>query len=68
KVFKDELSSEAEYVLSDIAEIQEMIGTNSFPALVITIGDHAIFVDHSKYLSNPQGVVAAVEKEIAALK
>ncbi|BAJ02181.1 protein disulfide-isomerase [Shewanella violacea] len=68
KVFKDSLSSEAEFVLSDIAEIQEMIGTKAFPAMVIIIGEQGIFVDHSKYLSNPQGVVAEVEKEIAALK
>lgn len=68
KVFKDELSSDAEYVLSDIAEIQEMIGTTSFPALVMTVDDHAIFIDHSQYLSNPEAVVAAVAKEIAAIK
>ncbi|QFU22785.1 protein-disulfide isomerase [Shewanella eurypsychrophilus] len=68
KVFKDELSSDAEYVLSDIAEIQEMIGTTSFPALVMTVDDHAIFIDHSQYLSNPEAVVVAVAKEIAAIK
>ncbi|MEI6858376.1 MAG: protein-disulfide isomerase [Shewanella sp.] len=68
KVFKDDLSSEAEYVLSDIAEIQEMIGTSAFPAMVITVGDHGIFIDHSRYLNNPQDVVTEIESEIAALK
>nr|PMH84617.1 protein-disulfide isomerase [Shewanella sp. 10N.286.48.B5] len=68
KVFKDELSMDAEYVLESIAEIQQVIGTNSFPALVMTVGDNAIFIDHSKYISSPHTVVAAVEQEIAAFK
>lgn len=68
KVFKDELSNDAEYVLADIAEIQEMLGTTAFPALVMTIDDHAIFIDHSQYLSHPESVVAAVEKEISEIK
>jgi protein-disulfide isomerase-like protein with CxxC motif len=68
KVFKDELSMDAEYVLEGIEEIQEVIGTAGFPALVMTVNDNAIFIDHSKYLSSPLAVVAAVEKEIAALE
>ena len=68
KVFKDELSMDAEYVLEGIEEIQQVIGTMGFPAIVMTVNDNAIFVDHSKYLSNPQAVVAAVEEEINAIK
>jgi protein-disulfide isomerase-like protein with CxxC motif len=68
KVFKDELSTDAEYILEAIEEIQQSIGTTSFPALIMTVNDNAIFIDHSKYLKNPQDVVAAVEQEIAAIK
>lgn len=68
KVFKDELSMDAEYALDGIEEIQQVIGTTGFPVLVMTLDDNAIFIDHSKYLSSPHAVVAAVEKEIAALK
>jgi protein-disulfide isomerase-like protein with CxxC motif len=68
KIFKDELSMEAEYVLESIIEIQQVIGTTGFPVLVMTVDDNAIFIDHSLYLNNPQAVVAAVEKEIAAIK
>jgi hypothetical protein len=35
--------------------------------MVMTVNDNAIFIDHSQYLSDPQAVVAAVEKEIAAI-
>ncbi len=67
KVFKDELSIEAEYALEGIAEIQQVIGTEGFPVLVMTQNDNAIFIDHSKYLSSPHAVVQAVEQELAAL-
>lgn len=68
KVFRGELSVDAEHALDAIAEIQQVIGTNSFPVLVMTVNDNAIFIDHSKYLRDPQAVVAAVEKEIATIK
>lgn len=68
KVFKDALSHEAESVLAGIAEIGEAIGTNAFPVLVMTSGDQAIFIDHSQHISAPEGVVAAVHKELAALE
>ncbi|MCL1065815.1 DsbA family protein [Shewanella olleyana] len=68
KIFRDELSMDAEYVLEGIAEIQQMIGTTNFPALVMTVDDNAIFIDHSKYISSPHAVVDAVEKEIASFK
>ncbi|MBR9728044.1 protein-disulfide isomerase [Shewanella intestini] len=68
KIFKDELSLDAERVLDDIGEIQQLMGTNKFPALIMTVGDDAIFIDHSQYLSRPQDVVEAMKAEIAALK
>lgn len=68
KVFKDELSVDAENILEAIAEIQQMLGTTSFPVLVMTVNDNAIFIDHSQYLNNPKGVVTAVEQEIAAIQ
>ncbi|GIU21765.1 protein-disulfide isomerase [Shewanella sp. MBTL60-007] len=67
KVFKDAISHEAESVLAGIAEIGEAIGTNAFPVLVMTSGDQAIFIDHSKFLSEPAAVVESVKQELAAL-
>lgn len=64
KVFRSELSDEAEYILADIAELQEFIGTNAFPALLLTQGDRALLLDHSLYLKKPQAIVQAVKKEL----
>ena len=67
KVFKDAISHEAESVLAGIAEIGQAIGTSAFPVVVMTLGDEAIFIDHSQYLAKPEDVVIAVQKELAAL-
>ncbi|WP_354625638.1 protein-disulfide isomerase [Psychromonas sp. MME2] len=64
KVFKEELSKEAEYTLSDINELQEFMGTNSFPALLLTIADKAVLLNHALYLKKPVGIVKAVKKEL----
>ncbi|WP_394131992.1 protein-disulfide isomerase [Shewanella maritima] len=68
KVFKAELSIDAEQALNDICEIQQIIGTQHFPALIMVVDDNAIFIDHSQHLSHPKSVVEAVKQEIAALK
>lgn len=64
KVFREELNDEAEYILADISELQEFMGTNAFPALLLTEGDKAVLLDHSQYLKKPQAIVKAVEKEL----
>lgn len=62
KVFKDELSNEALYQQSDIQELQEFMQTNAFPALLLTYGDNAVLLEHSRYLTKPQGLVKEVAK------
>lgn len=64
KVFKDELTKEAEYSLSDIQELQEFMGTSSFPAILLTVADKAVLLNHALYLNKPDGIVKAVQKEL----
>ncbi|MCW8996485.1 MAG: protein-disulfide isomerase [Psychromonas sp.] len=65
KLFRSQLSHEAEYILADIAELQEFIGTNAFPALLLTQEDKAVLLNHSVYLKNPSTIVDAVKKELS---
>jgi len=65
KIFKDELSNEAEFTLSDIHEVQEFMDTTAFPALLLTVDDKAVLLNHSLYLSKPETIVKAVKKELA---
>ena len=64
KIFRDGLINDAEQILAGIAEIYEVIGTTSFPALLITVDDQGIFIDHSKYLETPELVVDYVQQEM----
>lgn len=67
KVFKDELSSDAEFVLGDITEIQELIETTAFPVMLVMVDDQGIFIDHSQYLGQPLEVVEFLKKELLSL-
>jgi protein-disulfide isomerase-like protein with CxxC motif len=64
KLFKPQLTKEAESSLADIGELQEFMGTNAFPALLLTHGDRAVLLDHSLYLKKPTAIVKALEKEL----
>jgi len=67
KVFRESLINDAEQILAGIAEIGEAIGTTAFPALLMTVDDQGIFIDHSQYLSTPASVVEFVLNEIQHL-
>jgi len=64
KVFKDKLSNDAELILEDVGEIQELIGMRSFPILLLATGDNAVLLDHSHYLKHPAKIVEAVAQEL----
>ncbi len=64
KVFKSELSKDAQYALVDIEELQELIQTTAFPAMVLIVNDNAVLLQHSLYLERPQKIVEAVALEL----
>jgi len=64
KIFKGELTSESEYTLSDISEVQEFMKTTNFPALLLTVDEKAVLLNHSLYLSKPEAMVEAVRQEL----
>ncbi|WP_371189101.1 protein-disulfide isomerase [Thalassotalea maritima] len=64
KVFKDSLSRDAEYALSEIEEIQEVIQTKAFPALLLAVDDNLVLLNHNLYLTNPKAIVDAVALEL----
>ena len=64
KVFKEELSKDALYVLSDINDLQEFMGTVSFSALLLVHNDNAVLLNHAQYIGDPESIVADVEKQL----
>jgi protein-disulfide isomerase-like protein with CxxC motif len=65
KIFKGELTNESEYTLSDIHEIQEFIKTTAFPALLLTVDEKAVLLNHSLYLAKPKAMIEAIKQELA---
>lgn len=61
----NQLTKNAEIVLSDIIELQEIIGTEAIPALLLAIDDKLILLNHNLYLANPHAIVEAVKLELA---
>lgn len=65
KVFKDELSNDAKQIIEDVGEIQELIGMQSFPIILLAMDENAVLLDHSHYLKQPKKIVEAVKLELA---
>ncbi|MEW6996405.1 protein-disulfide isomerase [Colwelliaceae bacterium BS250] len=64
KVFKNELSKEAEYTMGDIAEMQELTQTSAFPALMLAVDEQLVLLNHNLYLTKPSAIIEAVKLEM----
>ncbi|WP_371372842.1 protein-disulfide isomerase [Thalassotalea aquiviva] len=64
KVFRSVLSKDAEFNLAGIAELQELMQTQAFPALLLAKDDNLILLNHNLYLTKPETIVEAVELEL----
>ncbi|AOW75972.1 MAG: putative protein-disulfide isomerase [Colwellia sp.] len=66
KVFKEgKIAKEAEFVLQEIYDFQEYIGTKAIPALLIAHNENLTLLNHNLYLQNPSAIIEAVELELA---
>ncbi|QOL25117.1 hypothetical protein LP316_12515 [Thalassotalea sp. LPB0316] len=67
KVFKDDaFSKDAEFIMQDIFDLQEVIGTQSIPALLLAFDDNLVLLNHNLYLKKPSAIVEAVKLELNA--
>ncbi|KGJ95730.1 protein disulfide-isomerase [Thalassotalea sp. ND16A] len=66
KVFKSELTKDAEFALGEIGEMQDIIATTAFPALMLAVGDRLVLLNHNLYLTKPDAIVEAVAQELNA--
>ncbi|MDN3651589.1 protein-disulfide isomerase [Thalassotalea ponticola] len=65
KVFKAQLSKDAEWALAQIEEVQEVINTHAFPALLLAVDDNLVLLNHNLYLTKPEAIVEAVSLEMS---
>jgi protein-disulfide isomerase-like protein with CxxC motif len=63
----NKLTKDAEFAIHDIIEIQELIGTQAIPAMLLAFNDNLVLLNHNLYLENPEAVVDAVNTELSNL-
>jgi len=66
KVFKEgKIAKEAEFILQEIYDFQEIIGTKAIPALLIAHNENLTLLQHNLYLQEPSAIIEAIELEMA---
>jgi len=65
KVFnKTKLTSDAAAQVHEIYALQEIIGTQAIPALLLAINDDLILLNHNLYLQDPNTIIDAIKLEL----
>jgi len=65
KVFNTKkLSSDAEAQIHEIYALQDIIGTQAIPALLLAINDELILLNHNLYIGDPDAIIEAINLEI----
>lgn len=57
-------TKDAEFTITDIIDIQELIGTQAIPAMLLAYQDNLVLLNHNLYLENPNAIVEAVNNEL----
>jgi len=63
----NKLTKDAEFAIHDIIEVQELIGTQAIPAMLLACGESLVLLNHNLYLENPEAIVEAVKVELENL-
>lgn len=65
KVFNNtKLTKDAEVIIHEIFELQDIINTTAIPALLLAVNDNLILLNHNLYLTHPESIVEAVKLEL----
>ncbi|SEK82865.1 protein-disulfide isomerase, contains CxxC motif [Colwellia chukchiensis] len=63
----EKLTKDAEFAIHDTYALQELIGTQAIPALLLAYNDNLVLLNHNLYISNPNAIVDAVKLELEKL-
>ena len=61
------LTKDAEFAIHDIFEIQELIGTQAIPAMLLACNESLVLLNHNLYLAEPEAIIDAVNVELEKL-
>jgi putative protein-disulfide isomerase len=60
----NKLTKDAEFAIHDIIEVQEIIGTQAIPAMLLACNESLVLLNHNLYLENPEAIIEAVNIEL----
>jgi len=63
----NKLTKDAEFAIHDIFEIQEIIGTQAIPAMLLACNENLVLLNHNLYLESPESIIDAVKLELENL-
>ena len=63
----NKLTKDAEFAIHDIIEVQEIIGTQAIPAMLLACNESLVLLNHNLYLENPEAIIEAVKLELENL-
>ncbi len=63
----NKLTKDAEFAIHDIIEVQELIGTQAIPAMLLAYNENLVLLNHNLYLENPDAIIDAVKVELENL-
>jgi len=61
------LTKDAEFAIHDIIEIQDLIGTQAIPAMLLACNESLVLLNHNLYLADPEAIIDAVNLELEKL-
>ncbi|MGB1262919.1 MAG: hypothetical protein ACPG52_08425 [Cognaticolwellia sp.] len=60
----NKLTKDAEFAIHDIIDVQELIGTQAIPAMLLACNENLVLLNHNLYLEKPDAIVEAVKAEL----
>jgi len=63
----NKLTKDAEFAIHDIIELQELIGTQAIPAILLASNESLVLLNHNLYLEEPETIIDAVKLELEKL-
>lgn len=63
----NKLTKDAEFAIHDIIELQELIGTQAIPAMLLACNENLVLLNHNLYLAEPDAIIEAVNAELEKL-
>lgn len=65
KAYKsDKFTKDSEAAFAEVAEIQDIIGTEAIPALLLAYDNNLVLLNHNLYLNEPNKIVEAIKLQV----